>query len=261
MEADDTDVLDHNPIVRKLRDRARGEADHDVAAGPGDATQRAVGAPAVGEAQHGGDEVLGLVVDRQIDAEALKVGYLVGAAGGSQNPGSCEFGELDRGEADAARAGVNEQRFADLQLGPRTEREPRGLPGDQHRGRCFGRKSGRAREHVGGRNDSLLGESPAHRVGHHRRSDCEIDPGTDGRNHVRQLTAWCERRFAADLVLAGDGQRIAEIDTGRLDADPDFARSRDRARNFAELQHLVEMPVCRRDPSADFAHAGPASTR
>src|SRR6185436_18711632 len=69
-----------------------------------------------GDARDFRDEILLAIVDRVIGADLQAVGGLVGAADGGDHGRAEALAELDRGEADAARAAVEQRGLAWCQM-------------------------------------------------------------------------------------------------------------------------------------------------
>ena len=120
MQADDGVVLDQRVVHRGGRDPARGEADDHQPALEGDALGGAVvdvtahrvvddvGARAAGEVLDRLDEVALLVVEGEVGAQLPAEGDLGVGAGGRHHPRAGRLAQLDRGAANAAGAGVDE---------------------------------------------------------------------------------------------------------------------------------------------------------
>ena len=112
---------------------------------PPDGVVHDVGTFAAGELLHRVDEVLLLVVDREVDAELLQDLDLLRSARGRDHHRARGAAQLDRRAADTARARVHEQRLARLQRGAPMQREVTGLVHDVQRRR------GRERHRIGNR--------------------------------------------------------------------------------------------------------------
>jgi hypothetical protein len=73
-------------------------------------------AAAAGKSEDLLDEVMGPVVDAVVSAKRAAAIDLLGRAGGEEDGGAHVLGHLDRGGADAAAAGVDQDRFPALKI-------------------------------------------------------------------------------------------------------------------------------------------------
>ncbi len=206
--------LDQAAALTQQRQRGVDElagqrVEDDVDAGGGEALAEA-------EVARGGDVVV-------VEAEAAQRLPLVGMGGG-EDLGAELAGELDRGAADAAGAGVDQHLLPRPQRGEVDEAEVGGGEDDRHRGRLGERPLGRDRHQGGGVADDQRAERPrgqAHDpVARGDRADLvadlEHDPGA--------LAA--DRRLAR--VEAEGEHHFAEVESGGAHRDPHLARPQRR---------------------------------
>src|SRR5690606_1838287 len=107
--ADDLAALEQDEVDRKLRDAAGREADHEVAAFPGDRAERGVEqVPAHRVVDHVGSRAARQLANPVLDALALVLDHLVGAvlpadlellvaAGGGDHARAHDLADLDGG--------------------------------------------------------------------------------------------------------------------------------------------------------------------
>ncbi len=151
---------------------------------------------------------------------ALQTRELVGAGRGRDDARAEQLAELNRGQTDAAGGAEDEQRLARFHLRPIGQRVDRGAVSRQHGGglhEADAGGNGHEPRRVGGH---LLGVTAPR----HERDDAIArldvrDARADGVDDAGHLTAGRERRLGAELILAGDDQRVGEVDAAGLDGD------------------------------------------
>src|SRR6185437_60343 len=126
-ESDDVDVLHQHDVRRYLRDAAAGEADDDDASLPGDRAQALIegvaadriiddiDAAAAGDVLDAVADLLARIVDEVIGAGTLGDLELVRPARRGDHRGAHRLGDLDRGQADAARRAEHQHPLAELE--------------------------------------------------------------------------------------------------------------------------------------------------
>ena len=193
---------------------------------PTESTTRSTPRPPVMLAHHV-DPTRLRVVDGVVEAQRLQRFEPVEARRGGDDGRAGALGELDRGDADATRAGLDQHRLAGLQVAELEEAVVRGA--ERHR-------DARALDEVG-----AFGDHPGdhRRRGDHRRvrtpeagrddalADEPVgDTFADFDDRSRALVA-DDVRVRGHLA-AGAVQRVAALDADRADLDQDAARARDR---------------------------------
>ena len=207
----------------------RGRAIIHLDIGTTDHVEDDIGAAAVGCRHHGFDEILGLVIDGDIGAEAAAESAFFRRARGDDDRRAERLGEHDRGRADARRAAVHEQRFAGLQaaaledirpdreesLGDRRRLDERKIAGNGLRDRLVRRAIFGIAAAMHERTD-LVARSKARRAG-------ALRGNKTGDLEARQIGSTRRWRIAAQTL-----RDIRPVDAGGGDLDEDFTRSRAR---------------------------------
>ncbi len=187
-------------------------------------------------------EILRVVVDRPIGAEALDV-IVVAGAGGGDHGGAQMLGQLDPKSGHTSGAALDQDSLAGFELGRVLDCPQRGQAGQPHRRRLgmaepvrlSGDDRGLDRELFGiAAFDPLIG-NPEHRVSdlevRHARPDCTDHPGKVAPENMRQFEVAVPAPAEPDLVIGG-------VDAGRVYIDDDFAQPGNRVRRLAQPQHL-----------------------
>ena len=196
---------------------------------------------ALGGALHDLDEILGLVVDRDVGPELAAGLAFLGVAGGDEDPGAEGLGELDGAGADARSAAVDEDRLARRQPAALEDRRPDGEEGLGDRRRLLDREPLRDRQRVrlvdlgsirhsrrraAGRttmSPSLKRAAPSPRA---TTSPATSSPGISvGRARRRR-------------VLAAALHDVGPVHAGGADLDQDLAGTGNRHRPFRRDQHF-----------------------
>ena len=165
--------------------------------------------------------------------------FLLGA-GGSDDFGAVELGDLNCGKADAAGGAMDQDPVACF--------EPAAL-----QQRMIGRVVDVAENcrllqaHCGGDQIAILGlritrlrEAAEPMAAHHPIAGLEArDAGPDGDDLARAFAARDEGRFRPELVFAGQHQHVDILDAARLDANLQLSGSgRRRVGHLAQCQYL-----------------------
>src|SRR6185437_9404812 len=184
-------------------------------------------------------EILGDIVDEMIGPGAFGDGKLLRAARGGDHLGTHRLGDLDGGQADAARGPEYQHTLAGLQM--RTPGE-----GAVRRAVSHGETGGGDKIHAVGNavkglrlGHDLLGKAAAADRAEHAVAELEAgDAGTDLGDSARDFHARNERKGRLFLVLPGDDERVGEIEAGGVDRDAQRALAQRRRRHVGENELL-----------------------
>ena len=237
--ADDVAALEQREIERNLRDLAGRKADHQEAPVPGDRAQRRlrigaadrivdhVHALAAGDAAQRLLQVLLRVVDRLVGAALAAEGELVVGRRAGDHARAHQLADLDRRESGAAGGAEHRERLAGFEPGAVLQRMQRGAVDHREAGGAV------EVERVGNLHHALRARSRSSRAP--RRSRHSRARGrrrearharADALHHAGEFGGRRERERRLDLVLAGDDQRVEEIERRGLHRDDDLAGAR-----------------------------------
>src|SRR5262249_46964711 len=167
-------------------------------------------------------------------------------AGAGQGDGSRTrpVGDLDGGQADAARGRGDHERIARLQVGDVDQGSVAGQVLHPDRGRLLPRERGGVMGHGMGRVVHEVAVDPVlvhgeGRNGADRIADLEpVAPRADGGNRPGRLTPDAGRELGLIDVLAPAEHRLSAIEPQRLDSDLDLALPGRRDVELLDLQDL-----------------------
>src|SRR3984957_6278850 len=182
-------------------------------------------------------EILRLVVDHLVGAEAAHV-VEVRAAGGGDDARADVLGELDREARDAAGAALDQDGLAALQRERVLDREEGGEAGERER------RGVDMRQRVGLLGDDGRLDGELFRIGafladvehaEHRVAHLQIRARADRRDHAGEIPAEAERKRRL-LVVAGAPLPVGAVDARGVHVDHDLAGLGHRIGQVAVLQ-------------------------
>src|SRR3954468_4379752 len=220
--------LQQQEVQRDFWDPAACEADHKVAAFPGDGAQRRLGevaadgivdyvhAAALGEALQPVPEGLGRVVERKVGPVPPGKLQLVGRGRAGDDTRAHEPAEFDGRQADAPGRAEHGQGLAGLQPRAVLERMERGAVGDgEPRRLLVADARGDAHQALGARDHSLPARAPAQMGDDALALRPAAHAPPKRRDHAGTLRPRRERKRGLVLVTALDDERVEEIERGR----------------------------------------------
>ena len=167
-------------------------------------------------------------------------GALFLGAGGGDDAGAVEFGDLEGGHADAAGGAVDQHPVAFLHAAFLQQRVVGGVVGAaEHRG--LGEREAGGNQVAARRLGVGQGAEGAGAMArHHLIARLEaIDAGADRDHFPGRLAARDERRLRPELIFAGEHQHVDILGAAGGEADLDFALGRRRrVRQVTPCQHL-----------------------
>ena len=229
--------------------QARGAKDEEpaegrettVALGEGgaaDGVQRDVDAAAAGENPHLPLEILGTIIDARRHAH-LSQPFVLSGRRGADDLGPEVAADLDRGEADPARAGVDQHPFAGTHVAQTHQHQPRGEVVDRDRGCVLEAEVVRDRSHRRLRDAHHVRVTPE--SGHADDTVAVVaafDPLAHFIHHPRHLVAHDRGQLRRVGVETHAGKNIGKVDARRLDLNPHLTGTRLRIRRLSQLEHL-----------------------
>jgi len=148
-----------------------------------------------------------------------------------------QLADFDCGETGAAGGAQHRKRLAGLEFGPVLQRMQRRAVGDGEAGRAVEVQAGRqCNELVGGKGDPLARGAPADIADDAVAGRKAGDAGSDAFDFAGELGAGREREGRLVLVLAGDDQRVEEVQRGGRDPHDRLARRRRRIGDVGEFE-------------------------
>ena len=193
-------------------------------------------------AGHHAGEILRVVVDDLVGAEAAHIVDVRCAAGGD-DAGADIFGELNGETGNAAGAALDQDRLAALQFQRVFDRIDRGQSGKRQRRGVDMRKPLRLLGDEGGRDCDLLAigaflagaEHAEHRVAH-----LQIGAVADRADNAGKIAAGDLRKFDIGMsrIFAGAKLPVGGVDGRGMDVDHHLARAGHGIRQVAVLQHF-----------------------
>jgi hypothetical protein len=162
----------------------------------------------LGQLAHHALETIGAVVDDVIGAERLGLLDLVVGADGGDDGAADLLGQLDRRRADARTAGMNEDRFAGLQLGIVEQHVLDGTEGHRCNSGTDRIDTGRGRNQQAGRKVDLF-----------LREAIEMEAMHAGDMFAEIVAAFAARTAEAAGARAVDRDQLARQDVGYARAD------------------------------------------
>jgi hypothetical protein len=164
---------------------------------------------------------------------------VLGGRGRAPDLGAAVLGDLGRGDADAARRGVDEGLLARLQGAVAEQRGPRRRVVDRDRGALLEGEAVGERDRVLGAGDDLLGVAAELAGGDHAVADRgHRDALADLRDDARDLVADHARRRGRVGVQALTRHDLGEVQARRPDLDADLARADDGVGALLDGQHV-----------------------
>ena len=257
VHADHRIVLDEDVVGAGLGEAAAGEPDDQDATFERDALRRPVvrvttdrvvdhvGATTVGELLHRVDEVTGAVVDHDFRAEIPAHLHLLRATGRRDDPRTGGEPQLDRGRTDTARAGMDEQRLAGLQVRPPMERDMTGLVRHVERRRGGVTERVGYREHHRLRRDRPLGEPTVTERGDRDHASAErrrVHAVAEADHRPADFGPGRERQRRLHLVLAAAHQDVGEVQRRRGHLHEHLVVAWHRLVDVVESQHRLRLP-------------------
>ena len=186
-----------------------------------------------------GDEILGLVVDRDVGAELAAGVAFLRRAGRHDHAGAEILGELDRGGADARRAAMHEQGLARLEAAALEHVVPDREEGFRDRGGFRRRQDGRDRQRMSFDRDAVFRIAAADHQGRHLIAGLPTRRAlAAGRDRAGDLEARNIGRALRRRVKSAALHHVRSIDARRRDLDQNFARPGYRHRALLGNQHL-----------------------
>ena len=238
MQAHDRVVLDQRVVERGRLDLPAREADQQDPALERYALGRAlvgvstdrvvhhVGTTAAGDVLDDLDEVLAVPVHHDVSAEGPRHLDLFGPTDHADDAGTSGLAELDRGTADPAGCGVDEQGLPRLQVRSPVQAEPAGLVADEESSRLRVVERGWSRERRGGVHQGELREPTC---GQHRGADDPVahgetgGPRSEGGDLAAQLDARGERQRRLHLVQTTAHEHVGKVGRGAEHTDQQLA--------------------------------------
>ena len=164
-------------------------------------------------------------------------GELLGRRGASDDARAENFSKLDRGEAGAAGRPEHGEAFAGFELRAVFERVERRAVRHGQAGRALEIEPFRdLDEALGLRGQPLARRAGADMAEHAVPAREPVDARPDALDHTGKFRRRRERERRLVLVLAGDDQRVEEIQRRRLDGDDRLARAGNGIGQLAELE-------------------------
>ena len=181
-----------------------------------DRVDHEVDAPAVGEPACLVGEVVAPVVDAMVEAVLDQAAELVVARRRGEHGRTGPLGQLDRGQADAAGAGLHEHRLTRLQVAELEQAVVGGAERDRHARRLDQVEAVGHQPRDAGRQRHQLGVRPVRHRAHHPLADGAVgDAVARPRDRAAALVAddvRCRRHRPAEPV-----EGVAPLDADRLD--------------------------------------------